>query len=131
MVREALADLVHGDVAEQKLPANQNEVASGDRIHSGTKATAHTPSGKPVDVQYRLAEASDLTASHDFDGERNPLFPQELQPRDRSRAAARQQLFNIAQQPAPDRLAASAETDRGAPITKDGVVESGNGRVLG
>lgn len=111
------------EVESKRLVDNQESL--------GAKATVHTPGGKPVDVQYRLMEASDLTASHDFDGKVNPNFPQELQPRDRSRAASRQQLFNIAQQPAPDRLTSSAETDRGAPITKDGVVESGNGRVIG
>ena len=97
----------------------------------GKEVTLHTPSGKQVKAEYRLMEASELVASHDFDGNTNSQFPQSLQPRDRSRVASRQQLFNIAQNPMPERLADSAETDRGAPIVKDGIVESGNGRVIG
>lgn len=56
----------------------------------------------------------------------------ELQPRDRSRASSDEQINAIASQLDPQRLGASAEADRGAPIIgPDMIVESGNGRVQG
>jgi hypothetical protein len=62
----------------------------------------------------------------------NPAFPQEPQPRDRGRAASETQVSRIAGQLQPERLGASSSVGEGAPIIgADGVVESGNGRVLG
>lgn len=110
-----------------KLPV----APGGDANHDGNHTKIYTPDGKPVDIQYRVVEAGTLITSHNFDGAVNPDYPAELQPRDRRRAASLNQLHQIAQNPEPQRLTISAETDRGAPVVKDGIVESGNGRSIG
>uniref|UniRef100_UPI0022E0E83A methyltransferase n=1 Tax=unclassified Aeromonas TaxID=257493 RepID=UPI0022E0E83A len=97
----------------------------------GKRVTVATPKGQSVEVQYRVMEAADLVASHDFEGNINHDYPQQLQPRDRSKQTYRVQVGQIAAAPEGARLAASPETDRGAPIVRDGIVESGNGRTIG
>lgn len=97
----------------------------------GSRVTIHTPKGKPVEVQYQLVSAADLVASNEFDGRVNKSYPQELQPRDRTKASYQQQVNQIAANPEGSRLAGSPESDRGAPIVRDLVVESGNGRTIG
>lgn len=97
----------------------------------GKRVTVATPKGQSVEVQYRVMEAADLVASHDFEGNLNHDYPQQLQPRDRSKQTYRVQVGQIAAAPDGARLAASPETDRGAPIVRDGIVESGNGRTIG
>ena len=100
-------------------------------IKAGATATIYTPKGKPVQVQYRIVEAADLVASHEFDGTVNRNYPQTLQPRDRSKGTYQVQVRQIANNPEGERLGASPETDRGAPIVREGIVESGNGRTIG
>lgn len=107
------------------------DAVKGPELKAGTRATLHTPKGKPVEVQYRLMESGDLVASHEFDGTVNRHYPQELQPRDRSKSTYQVQVRQIANNPEGRRLGASPETDRGAPIVRDGIVESGNGRTIG
>lgn len=80
-----------------------------------------TLTGRQIDTRLRVLDASQLQAATG-----------ELQPRDRSRAASDEQINTIAAQLDPQRLGASAEADRGAPIIgPDMIVESGNGRVQG
>lgn len=94
--------------------------------------TAFTPAGRPIGVDYRVVEARDLVPSHTADMRPNPAFPQALQPRDRARQVSGAQVARIASNLQPERLGASASTVEGAPIVgPDGIVESGNGRVLG
>ncbi len=124
------------------------EVATGTRSASDTVTTrlqqamplsnapaagssVFTPSGRQIGVRYGVADAGDLIASHRPDMTANPDFPANLQPRDRSRAASDAQIADIASNLQPGRLGASASAAEGAPIVgPDGVVESGNGRVL-
>ncbi len=135
-----LLDGVHNAMAGA---ANDAEIApaAGERVappsapdSTGAPATgtaAYTPSGRRVDVRYRVREASDLTASQLTDGRDNPAYPAELQPRDRTRAASTQQVNGIASRLEPERLGPSASTAEGAPIVgPDGIVESGNGRTM-
>jgi hypothetical protein len=78
-----------------------------------------TATGRQVDTQYEVVELDSLTAASG-----------DLQPRDRTRATSAEQIAQIAANLDPQRLMASAEADRGAPIVgPDGIVESGNGRV--
>lgn len=80
-----------------------------------------TVTGRQIETRLRVLDASQLQAATG-----------ELQPRDRSRAASDEQINTIAAQLDPQRLGASAEADRGAPIIgPDMIVESGNGRVQG
>jgi hypothetical protein len=84
-----------------------------------------TAAGTEVPVRYRVVEASELRTSD------HPEYPAELQPRDRTRGASATQIASIAANLAPESLGPSSDADRGAPIVgPDGVVESGNGRVM-
>ncbi|HSV28783.1 MAG TPA: hypothetical protein VLL76_04465, partial [Candidatus Omnitrophota bacterium] len=100
--------------------------------------SAHVPqavfdsSGRRLMVRYQLVEADDLVASHTDDLQVNEAFPAELQPRDRTRAAAEAQIHDIVARFEPELLGISPDAATGAPIVGkgDNVVESGNGRVL-
>lgn len=94
-------------------------------------AEAFTPAGRSVGVRYTVKDANDLIASHNDVGEVNPAYPPDIQPRDRSRAASVMQINKTAADLKPQMLGYSHSTTDGAPIVgPDGVVESGNGRVL-
>ena len=94
--------------------------------------SAITPSGREVPVVYALVEADDLVTSQRDEGGANPAYPAELQPRDRSRGTSEVQINQIAQNLDPRLLDNNVSATDGAPIiSEDGVVESGNGRVLG
>lgn len=87
--------------------------------------------GRSVGVQYEVVEADSLVTSHNNDLSLNADFPQELQPRDRSRAMSHQQIQSISGNLQPERLGPSPDASTGAPIIgPDGLVESGNGRVM-
>ena len=90
-----------------------------------------TPRGRRVPVNYEVVDAGQLVTSHTDDLAQNPAFPQELQPRDRTRAASAEQIANIAANLEPELLGRSANAADGAPIVgPDNIVESGNARVL-
>ena len=81
--------------------------------------------GTAIEAAPVVVEADSLRTSQD------PGYDSGLQPRQRDRAASQAQVRNIATNLDPERLGYSAEADRGAPIVgPDGMVESGNGRVL-
>ena len=97
----------------------------------GVGSNVFTPAGQRVGVRYEVADAPSLVTSHTADMRPNPAFPPELQPRARDRAASEVQIANIASRLQPERLGASSTVADGAPIVgPDGVVESGNGRVM-
>ena len=75
-------------------PANAN--TSDANPAPGVGSAVFTPSGRRVDVRYGVREAGDVTASQMPDGRPNPAYPQELQPRDRTRVASQQQINEIA-----------------------------------
>lgn len=107
--------------------------AVGDLFPNGTyrPQRVFTSDGKAVDVQYQVVPADSLVTSNRPDLSANPAFPAELQPRDRTRATSADQINAIAARLEPERLGPSADAATGAPIIgPDGVVESGNGRVL-
>lgn len=97
----------------------------------GRQNKVKTAKGTRLDTNLAIVEAADLIASHDHLGNANPDYPQELQPRDRSRQSSQQQIHNIAKELDPDSLGRSNRADSGAPIVgEDLVVESGNGRTI-
>ena len=97
----------------------------------GVGSDVFTPSGQRVGVQYEVVPADSLVTSQNADMSPNPAYPASLQPRDRTRAASQVQVQQIASRLQPERLGASSTAADGAPIVgPDGVVESGNGRVL-
>lgn len=107
-IAQSIADDVSGAgvMAVDQPPAERTERVS-------------TVTGRQVETRYKVVDASELVAAGGG-----------LQPRDRSRASSDEQINQIASQLDPNRLGASSEADRGAPIVgPDNVVESGNGRT--
>lgn len=97
-----------------------------------TGNTVFTPAGRPVEVEYQVVDAANLRTSHRGDLSVDPAYPQDLQPRNRTRASSERQIAELASTLEPRRLGPSTSTADGAPIVgPDGLVESGNGRVLG
>jgi len=97
----------------------------------GLASSFSTEAGARVEAQYALMDAGDLITSHDEGLRKNPLYPQELQPRERDRAASEMQVSGIVQKLDPARLGLSADAANGAPIVgADGLVESGNARTI-
>jgi hypothetical protein len=121
-----------GRVAEITEPSRW-QASTLARVNSGAEATVFTPTGRAVGVQYRLAELDSLVASHTDDFRENPAYPHSegIQPRDRANAMSQAGVQQIAADFQPERMAPSPESGSGPPIIgPDGVVESGNGRVL-
>ncbi len=82
--------------------------------------TVKTQTGTEVTVMPEVIDAANLIPASD-----------DLQPRDRDRAAMEAQVSEIAANLDPELLQPQPDADRGAPIIgPDNVVESGNGRVL-
>ncbi|WP_318491877.1 hypothetical protein [Photobacterium leiognathi] len=90
-----------------------------------------TAKGQEVETGFTVIEASDLIISNTLDGRINPDYPQELQPRDRTRQSSIMQINKMANSIRPAQLADSGLSSHGAPIIgRDHVVESGNGRAM-
>jgi len=83
-------------------------------------------------VRYELREMDELITSNTPTGAVNEQYPAELQPRDRTRAASKAQIVNMATNLVPEAYTTEFNSlDRGAPIIgSDNVVESGNGRTM-
>jgi hypothetical protein len=114
----------HDDALAQEATMPSLRVLRPDR--------AFAPDGRVVDVEYGVVDLGDLKASHDpFSFESNPLFPAELQPRDRADNRNVLAVRRIAENLQPERLGETFDAATGAPIVgPSGVVESGNGRVM-
>ncbi|MCJ8512253.1 lytic transglycosylase domain-containing protein [Acinetobacter lwoffii] len=94
-------------------------------------STAIGMDGSSYDMAYEVKSLDELIASNDLAYGVNPLYPAELQPRDRTREASRQQIERMAEDLRPELLGESPKLSDGAPIIgMDNVVESGNGRTL-
>lgn len=90
-----------------------------------------TAKGDEVETAFKLVEAVQLIPSNTPDGKINPAFPEELQPRDRTRQASVMQISKMANNLRPAQLTDSGLSSHGAPIVgPDLVVESGNGRTM-
>lgn len=97
----------------------------------GNKSTAYTERGNKIETQYAVVEAENLITSHDNNLKQNQYYPQELQPRDRTRDASEAQISRIENAINPELLAESPKVSDGAPIIGgDGIVESGNARSI-
>lgn len=119
--------------AEDAIATNRPPEIPDDDLSRGTwrPGRVATPDGRKVEVQYQVVEADDLIPSHRDDLSVNPDYPAALQPRDRTRAASADQITAMASRLDPERLGPSPDAASGAPIVgPDGVVESGNARVL-
>jgi hypothetical protein len=107
------------------------DVQSSAIMPTGRENTVKTAKGTKIGTKFMVIEADQLITSHDASGKENPLFPQELQPRDRSREASQTWVQKVAANLDPDSLGRTGRADSGAPIIgSDRVVESGNGRSM-
>jgi ddrB-like ParB superfamily domain len=96
----------------------------------GDSSKVYYPSGS-IDVSHEVVNLPDLITSHDTNFNVNRAYPQELQPRARETAPARDQVNQMFARLQPERLGPSPEANSGAPIVgPDNVIESGNGRTL-
>ena len=102
--------------------------------YAGKTITVTTDSGQKIQVRYRIVPAERLVTSHKFNSGQptvNQAYPQELQPRDRSRVSMGLQIVEMANKLNPDELGESRNLNQGAPVIRsDGVVLNGNGRVM-
>ena len=116
----------------QQLQAERESLTQDwPRMQAGKALRFGTESGAQLAGHWALAEADQLVTSHDEGLRQNPAYPQQLQPRERSRAASEAQIARMAQRLQPERLAHSADAATGAPIVgADGLVESGNARSI-
>ncbi|WP_049175091.1 transglycosylase [Acinetobacter ursingii] len=97
----------------------------------GNASSAFGMDGSSYDFAYEVKDLGDLIASNDRLYGVNVDYPAELQPRDRTREASRQQIEQMADDLKPELLGNSYKLSDGAPIIGlDNVVESGNGRTL-
>jgi len=98
----------------------------------GKESTVTTSVGTKISTKFTVVDMDSLIPSNDDAGNKNPAYPEALQPRDRSRGASQVQIKKIASKLDPVLLGDSVKASDGAPIIgDDGVVESGNARVLG
>ncbi len=111
-------------------PVSEKVQPKSDRI-ADKKEVVTTATGRSFEVQHKLVEAADLITSNNPNGQINPDYPQELQPRDRTRAASQMQITEIANQLNPLLLGENPNASDGAPIVSvENIVESGNGRSI-
>lgn len=114
--------------SEQAAPTSPEATPEVTPENNPRRAKVYTPDNEGIDVEYQVIDADQVMTS-DQAG-----FDQNAQPRDRSdtNKNSEAQIESIANSPNFDRLYRSPETDRGAPVIgEDGLVESGNGRVMG
>lgn|GEM_PF-1680279 len=115
---------------ESAAPTEQAATPSNS-ITTGKTSQAKTPKGTKISSKFALVEAEKLVASHSASGAENPDYPQELQPRDRSRDASIAWVQKTSKELDPESLGRSSRVDTGAPIVGDDlIVESGNGRTI-
>jgi hypothetical protein len=111
--------------------AANEETNDNDLVPDGKDNEVKTAKGTKIVTGFMVIEASKLIVSHDEQGNANPDYPQEMQPRDRARDTSQAQIARIAKNLDPDMLGRTRVAYQGAPIIgKDGVVESGNGRAM-
>lgn len=121
-------DKGEGDVFANPDPV---DAKAGPSFVDGRETKFSTERGSEISGRFAVADAPALTVSHDINFEKNPAFPQQLQPRDRERAGYAVQVENMVNRLNPERLGDNPLASDGAPIVgADGIVESGNGRML-
>ena len=115
---------------ENQVALGQLETNNDVKSTRGTTAKVYTPKDEEIDVEYRLVEAGDLTTSHDDAFKERADYPQALQNRDRSQPALRRQVEDYAKRLNPAKPGEDSGVIGGAPVVRNGIVESGNGRTM-
>ena len=95
--KDQLNDISNSNKTNKNL--EQGEKSLDDLLKSdkenrtkGKSGKTYTSDNKPVNFHYEIRDINDLLVSHDEDGNENPNYPQELQPRDRTNAASKLDL---------------------------------------
>lgn len=87
--------------------------------------------GSEIPVRFAVVELDDLRTSHTDDLTAEADYPAALQPRDRSRPGSQVENYELERELNPKLLMKDRVASGGAPIVSpDGLVESGNGRVI-
>lgn len=129
--QRAALDHVRELLAKGQKSQAQEAPSQSTKTVLGKKAVAKTERGTSVETEFAVVNATDLLTSHDTNLRPVKEYPQELQPRDRSRAASEEQINRIVAKLEPEFLAESPKASEGAPIVgPDLVVESGNARTI-
>lgn len=117
------------DAAEPLAPVAEQAQPTRETERRANRGRTYTSDNKPINFRWAVAPAESLIVSNDEYGNKNPAYPAELQPRDRSRFASQLQIDRMSKRLTPERLAESAEAQNGAPIVNEnGVVIGGNAR---
>lgn len=109
-------------------PSQPSQVS---KVIKGRNNNVKTAKGTRVSTTLAITEISNVIASHTESGAKNPVYPQELQPRDRGRDSSVAWVQKVSRDLDPESLGRSGRADSGAPIVGDDMaVESGNGRTM-
>ncbi|MFD1132347.1 hypothetical protein [Psychrobacter sanguinis] len=101
------------------------------KVIKGRSNNVKTAKGTRVSTILAVTEIDNVIASHTASGSQNPIYPQELQPRDRGRDSSVAWVQKVSRDLDPESLGRSGRADSGAPIVGDDMaVESGNGRTM-
>lgn len=119
------------DKIDSMINVLQSLHGSENNVLKGRSNNVKTAKGTKVSTVFAVLEADQVIASHTATGAENPNYPQELQPRDRSRESSQAWVQKTSNTLDPESLGRSGRADTGAPIVGDDlVVESGNGRTM-
>lgn len=118
-------ETVNQETKQQTSPDVPKSFMMGKTVQTSVRPNEY------IDVQYAIVDVSQLIASHDIAGNENPDYNQDMQPRDRSRVSSQLSIAEIVNKIDPKQLVGNETAKNGAPIVgKDGMVESGNSRII-
>jgi len=128
-LNQNIVDAVQQHIIATALNAHQQRIAKAPAGKAETILSDDVKTEYPA--QYKIVSADDITPSNNTDGSVNAFYPQQYQPRDRTRAGMRKQVEDMANKLNPSALGASSNANMGAPvINSQGVVLNGNGRTM-
>lgn len=128
-LNQNIVDAVQQHIIATALNAHQQRIAKAPAGKTETILSDDVKTEYPA--QYKIVSVDDITPSNNTDGSVNTFYPQQYQPRDRTRAGMRKQVEDMANNLNPSALGASNNANMGAPvINSQGVVLNGNGRTM-
>lgn len=124
---------VNEETVVEEEPATEEAEGIEGAVVSDEVTEIFSPSDNdPIEVRYAVVPIESMIPSNDPSGNVNPDYPSELQPRDRTRTATKNQIVNILGNLNPKKLLDNRmNAADGSPIVnKDGIVVSGNMRTM-
>ena len=101
-----------------------------NKVIKGRNNNVKTAKGSRVSTILAVTEIDNVIVSHTASGSQNPIYPQELQPRDRGRDSSVAWVQKVSRDLDPESLGRSGRADSGAPIVGDDMAVGGNGRTM-